>query len=351
MNRVLATAHGELRLPVFLPDATRAVVRAVDSEDLRRCGVEGIVVNAFHLAERPGCRAVKELGGVHRFMGWDGPVLSDSGGYQVWSLLREGTVKGSVSRKGFRWRGAGEGDARLLTPEKAIRRQFDVGADILVCLDHCTHPEAPADEQRESVANTVAWARECREAFDRRAGETGRRPLLFAVVQGGDDPALRRECAARLQEIGFDGYGFGGRPVTEDGRLIDAVGVVAEALPKDVWLWGLGIGKPEHVAACVAMGFTLFDCVLPTRDARKLRLYAFEDAAGTGTAYRHVYLQDGRHARDDGPIDPSCDQPCCRHYSRAWLHHLFAIKDALAPRLATMHNLRFYTRLLDRLRT
>jgi queuine tRNA-ribosyltransferase len=248
MARTLSTEHGELRLPAFLPDATKGAVRAVDSQDLARCGVEGVVVNVYHLSARPGCRTVKAAGGIHRFMAWDRPVLSDSGGFQIYSLLAERQVLGSVSKRGFRYRKGPQGRRRILTPEKSVCLQFDLGSDIVLCLDHCTHPGAPKDEQRASVENTVAWARAGRSEFDRLCDRTGRRPFIFSAVQGGDDPALRRECAERLLEIGFDGWAYGGWPVTEDGRLLDAVATVAELLPKGVPLWGLGLGKPEHVA-------------------------------------------------------------------------------------------------------
>jgi len=352
---VLSTARGPVALPAFMPDATRAVVRSLDADDLRHCGVQGLVVNAFHLSSRPGTSVVAALGGVHAFMDWRGPVLSDSGGFQVYSLLAHSPSLGSISSKGFRYRHSPGAARRILTPEKCIRKQLQIGSDIVVCLDHCTHPDAPADQQRQSVEHTVRWARDCRRTFDQACGRMDARPLLFAVIQGGSDLGLRRECAERLAEIGFDGYGYGGWPIADDGQLVDMVHAVAEMVPPGRPTWGLGIGKPEHVVTCARLGYGVFDCTIPTRDARHGRLYTFVDDPRTvplaGTSfYRCLYPRDEKHVRADGPIDPTCDCACCTGYSLGYLHHLFRIGDSLAHRLATMHNLRFYTRLMERLR-
>ena len=340
----LSTRHGELALPVFLPDATRGVVRSVDAADLASAGVRGVCVSALHLASNPGAGAVRAAGGIHKLMGWDSPVLSDSGGFQIYSLLAESPRSGSVTAKGFRYRLDPSGGKKLLTAAKSIQVQRRLGSDICVCLDHCTHPAAPPDEQAASVANTLAWAKACREEFDRSAAADGTK--LFAVVQGGADAEGRRRCAEGLLAIGFDGYGFGGWPLDDAGRLIDAVAQVAELLPADAPKWALGVGKPENVAAAAAMGYGLFDCALPTRDARRGRLYA-----SAGDDYERLHITDARYVRDGAPVDPECDCLCCRRYSRAYLHHLFHIRDSLAGRLATIHNLRFYTRWTTRLRT
>ncbi len=353
---ILPTAHGPLALPAFLPDATKGVVRTVDATDLAAVGVEAVCVNTWHLARAPGTRAVERLGGIHRFMGFDGPVLSDSGGFQILSLLASGAYEGSASNKGIRWRSKGE-ETALLTPEKCIRWQSKLGADLLVCLDHCTRPEEPAADQRTSVEHTVRWAAECKTTRDRVADETGRAWPLLAVIQGGDDPALRRECATRLLEIGFDGYAFGGWPVREDGVLVESVALVAELAPKDQPLWGLGIGKPENLVAAARRGYTLFDCVLPTRDARHGRLYVRLGGVQTKCAsvndppwYEHLYLGDEKHAVADEPLEPGCPCPTCARWSRGYLHHLWQVKDPLGLRLATLHNLSFYARLMKELR-
>jgi len=355
--RALATAHGPLRLPAFCPDATRAVIRTVEALAAAACGIEAVMVNVLHLSSHPGTSLVRAAGGIHPFMAWKGPVLSDSGGFQVLSLIQQSPELGSVSPRGFSYR-LDRGHARkTLTPERCMQQQFRLGADIMFCLDHCTHPSHPAERQRESVAHTIAWARRCRQEFDRRlaqrGGEEGR-PLLFAVVQGGSEPALRRECAEALLETGFDGYGYGGWPVGSDGALVEAVGQVAELTPPDAPRHALGVGKPESIVRCARMGYDLFDCTLPTRDARHARLYAFTGAPAHlslegSDFYEYVHMQDERHARDRRPVDEHCDCPCCLDYTRAYLHHLFVIRDALAHRLATLHNLRFYAQLMQRL--
>jgi queuine tRNA-ribosyltransferase len=355
----VATAHGDLRLPAFLPDATRAVVRSVDAADLEACGVEGVVTSLFHLAQKPGSTVVSALGGLHTFMNWRRPIMTDSGGFQVYSLSTDPTAQCSVSARGFAYRPAGGAERELLTPEKSVQRQFKMGADILVCLDHCTHPDAPSDEQRQSVEHTVRWAAAGRREFDRlleqnsRAAAGDRRPLLFAVIQGGNDPELRRECAQRLLEIGFDGYGFGGWPIGSDGRLTDMVEHVAGLVPPGTLLHGLGIGKPGNLVRAYRAGYRMFDCALPTRDARHKRLYVFSGGAAVprdDSFYDCLYLEDERHRRSRAPIEAGCDCPTCRGYTLGYLHHLFAIGDSLAWRLATMHNLRFYARLIGRLR-
>jgi queuine tRNA-ribosyltransferase len=350
--RRLETRRGALDLPAFLPDATRAVVRALDCADLEAVGVEALMVNTLHVASRPGLSVIRAVGGLHAFMGWRGPVATDSGGFQVYSLLAAGLA--TVSSRGFSYRPARGGEKERLTPESCIRMQLRAQSDLLFCLDHCTGPDASAGELRQSVDNTVLWARACRDAFDAATEGWERKPLLFGVIQGGSDPALRRECAERLLEIGFDGFGFGGWPL-EGTRLSEMVAATAQMVPRGVPLHGLGIGKPENLVRACRAGYSLFDCVIPTRDARHGRLFAFTgppsrvdlDAEGF---YRPLSLESPRLRRDGAPVEEGCDCPCCRRYSRAYLHHLYAIGDAAAARLATLHNLRFYARLIEALR-
>jgi len=350
MRWTLPTSHGDLELPTFLPDATRAVVRGLDAQDLAACGIQAVMVNAFHLANRPGSRLVARLGGVHKLMAWPRPVASDSGGFQLFSLLRQNPKLGTISDAGAVFRTDRSGRKRRLTPEKSIRIQLRLGSDILICLDDCTHPDAPPRDQERSVRRTIAWARRCRREFDRLAGDREPRPLLFAVVQGGRDPVLRRQCVEGLVEIGFDGYCFGGWPFDAQGAFVhDAIALTAELLPRDGPKFALGIGNPSALADCHRMGYRLFDCVLPTRDARRGRLYAFTSAADA-SEYRRIYIRDAAYHDDPAPVSEHCDCRCCRDYSRAYLHHLFAVGDVLAWRLATIHNLRFYAMLTDRLR-
>ena len=367
---VVETMHGTLSLPAYFPDATRGVVRTVDSDDLEACGVQGLVVNAFHLSRTPGAGLIKHAGGVHALMGWTRPVASDSGGFQLMSMVRENSKYGSVSDRGVHFVDAdGSREKVLFTPERSIRLQMDLGSDILVCLDDCPRPDAPRSEVEDSVRRTVAWAKRCREELDRLVGSREKaqaagegdavpqpRPLLFGVVQGGYDEKLRARCAEALREIGFDGYGFGGWPLTPEGDLAaDILEVTARLTPGALPRFALGVGKPEHIVRCFGMGWRIFDCVLPTRDARHGRLYAFEADdldevdVHAGGFYRFVYVRDEKHKRQKGPISAACDCACCRRYGLAYLHHLFEIDDPLGMRLATLHNLRFYRQVIERI--
>lgn len=332
-----------MRVPAFFPDATRGAVRGVTSEDLSAAGVEGLMVNAFHLSASPGVSVVAVLGGIHRFTGFDGCIVSDSGGFQIYSLITRSKSLGRVGRKGFTYR---RGSRRHeLTPRKAVQRQWRLGADILFCLDHCTHPEDSAEAQRVSVENTVAWAAECRDEMDRLQSEAGpgvdRR--LYAVVQGGGDPGLRRRCVEELQAIGFDGYGYGGWPVRRDGTLEDSVYQVAELVGGTAPLHALGVGSPANLVRAARAGYSSFDCVMPTRDARHGRLFV---GISSLPEYSSINIKDERFVRADTPVEEGCDCECCRRHSAGYLHHLFEIGDPSGTRLAVIHNLRFYLRLM-----
>ena len=357
----LNTAHGKLQLPAFLPDATRAVVRSVDSHDLKACGVAGLVVNTFHLATQPGAGLIKSMGGIHRFMRWPHPIVSDSGGFQLLSMIRSNPRYGTISDRGIHFTNVDRGrDKVKFTPEKSIQVQFDLGSNVVVCLDDCPSPGASAAENAEAARRTALWARRCRVEFDRLLevrGQTGeKRPLLFGVIQGGYDPQLRADCAGELLTLGFDGYGFGGWPLDLEGHLAtETLAYTARLMPDDLPKFALGVGKPENIVRGFQMGYNIFDCVLPTRDARRGRLYVFTasrlnevDVFAKGF-YRFVYARDKKHKRDAGPLSPACDCHCCQNYSLGYLHHLFEINDVLAYRLATMHNLRFYTQLMAQL--
>jgi queuine tRNA-ribosyltransferase len=356
----LATRRGAFAVPSFLPDATRAGVRAVSSQDLRAIGVEGLVVNAFHLLRRPGARVVQAAGGIHRFMDWDGPILSDSGGFQVWSLIRQDPNRGVIRHNEVIFREPATGEKWNLTPERIVTLQLQLGSDVLVCLDDPTSADDAESEQERSVERTVRWARRSREELDRQVAQRAdaEPPRIFAVVQGGAVESLRRQCAAELASIGFDGYGFGGWPLDADGSLLaDPLRWVADSLPPAVPKHALGIGRPDHVVAAFALGYSIFDCALPTRDARHGRLYAFR--AGWSTRrpapgddfFRAVRILDAPFRVEHDPVENGCDCPLCARHSAAYLHHLFKVGDASAERLATLHNLRFYVRLFELLRS
>jgi queuine tRNA-ribosyltransferase len=353
-STLLATRHGEISLPQFVPDATRAVVRGVAASALPGSGVDAILVSTAHLAQQPGTSVVKALGGVHRFMGWSGPVISDSGGFQAFSLLTAQKGLATVSDAGLSYRFSPRQKFRNLTPRSCIETQLRLGADIVYCLDYCTHPRAPDEEQEKSVALTIRWAAECRAVFDRLVADTPpqQRPKLFAVVQGGQRADLRAQCADALMELGFDGYGFGGYPIA-DGRLVEEVGLLAQLLPADAVLHGLGIGTPENLVAAWRCGYSIFDCTLPTRNARRGVLYTELDTgklAGDDRISRIARMSDERWVRASAPVDPECDCALCEGYSAGYLAHLFRVEDSLAHTLASLHNLRFYTRLTAALR-
>jgi len=355
----LETRHGAVALPTFLPDATRASVRAVDTADLRSVGIEAVMVNAMHLAQRPGLKQIRRAGGLHSFMGWDGVIVSDSGGFQVLSLLRRQGNHSAIRGNSVTF----EQDGRKikLTPEKVVEWQFGLGTDVVIALDDCTGPEDSPAEQLASTERTIRWFRQASEAFDvqcRQRGGDGRPPLLVGVVQGGPDPELRRRCVDALVESGAQGFGFGGWPLDGDGVLeLEMFRLLSTLTPPGAPLFALGVGKPEHLVTLTELDRRwVFDCTIPTRDARHGRLYSFVPDITTRALtpdksfYRNVYITDEKNARVDEPLCPTCDCPTCRRYSRAYLHHLFRVRDGLADRLATLHNLRFYTRLLEMLR-
>jgi queuine tRNA-ribosyltransferase len=273
----LETPRGPIRTPAFLPDATRGTVRAVDADDLRSVGVAALMTSAFHLSRRPGTRRVQHLGGIHRFNGWDGPIVTDSGGFQVYSLIRQSPGNGAIRENGVIFRDRDTGKREWFTPERSIRAQLQLGSDVLIALDDCTgHTETRADLEA-SVARTIKWFRQARLELDRQVEQrrlTGPLPPLVGVVQGGSDKELRTACAEALVDLGADAFGFGGWPIDAEGRLqFDQFETIDATLPPMAPLFALGVGKPEHLVRVASLGRpVIFDCSLPTRDARKHRL-------------------------------------------------------------------------------
>jgi queuine tRNA-ribosyltransferase len=352
--------HGRLQLPLFLPDGTQGVVRSVDAADLERCGVTAVQMNVFHLMQKPGSSTIQALGGLHQMDGWGRPIFTDSGGFQVYSLLRQNAKSGAINDKGASFKSEGSNRKFNLTPEKSVQLQLSYGSDVIICFDDCTHVDDAHIEQEKSVARTVAWARRCKTEFERIVAqkdlEAGQRPSLIAVVQGGTSKPLRRQCAEQLLDIGFDGYGYGGWPLDGDGNLlVDMIGYVRELIPRQFTLHGLGIGHPANIVACVRLGYEIFDSTMPTRDARHGRLYVYTINPQTsqldeeGHFFSYVYIKDKKHLKANGPLSQYCDCPVCQRYSLGYLHHLFKLNDSLYPRLATMHNLRFMTQLMENL--
>jgi queuine tRNA-ribosyltransferase len=360
-TRTLRLPHGEIALPAFLPDATQGVVRAVDACDLEKCGVQAVVMNTFHLMQRPGSSTVKALGGLHRMAGWERPIITDSGGFQAYSLIHQNAKFGRLTDDGIIFRPEGADRDFTLTPEKAIQLQLSYDTDVAICLDDCTHADAPEHEQALAVERTVAWAKRCKAEFERLLGErkrtNGERPLLFAVIQGGRSPELRRRCAEEVLAIGFDGFGYGGWPLdAQNNLLLDIITLTRELVPAELPMHALGIGHPANVVACARIGYDIFDSAMPTRDARHGRLYTFTGEAGAPDwqDWRwlgFVYAGDEKHVKAKGPVSSVCDGLCCRRYSLGYLHHLFKVGDTLYPRLATLHNLRFMSQLMEKLQS
>ena len=328
----LSTPHGTVETPAFIPVGTKATVKGVLPQTLRRIGVQMVLANTYHLAIRPGADVVRALGGLHAMMAWDGPILTDSGGFQVFSLaaLRKVTDDGVTFRNHI------DGAEMVLTPESAVAMQNDLGADIIMALDICPPYPCPRDEVAEAVRLTLAWAGRCRAAHTR--GDQA----LWAIVQGGVERDLRRQCAERLVAMDFPGYAIGGVSVGEGHEhLRDVVGWTAPLLPADRPRYLMGVGEWRDIVAAVARGVDLFDCVLPTRNGRNASAY---------TADGLIRLRNERFRTDSRPIEEDCDCPTCRSWSRGALRHLFAAGEMLGPVLVSIHNLRFYARLFGRLR-
>ncbi len=316
---VVTTARGSFRTPCFMPVGTRGAVRAVSTADLEDVGAEVMLANTYHLMLRPGADVVAELGGVHGFASWDHHVLTDSGGFQVFSLDAD------VDDDGVTFRSTYDGSAHRLTPEGAVAIQELLGADIQVALDVCPPLPSPPEVVRLAVERTAAWAR--------RAREVHRRPdqALFCVVQGGLDAGLRAQSARRSLEVGFDGYAVGGLSVGESrAEMLDALAATVAELPADQPRYLMGVGDPMGLVEAVALGVDMFDCVWPTRLARHGTVLTSEG---------RLHLRNAAYARDPGPLDPTCPCPVCARWSRAYLRHLVMVGERGAGRLITLHNL------------
>jgi len=328
----LHTPHGAVDTPVFMPVGTQATVKGLTPDQLEAAGARMVLGNTYHLALRPGDDLIAEMGGLHRFMRWDGPILTDSGGFQVYSLAptRKITDHAAVFRSHI------DGALLELTPERAVAIQENLGADVAMCLDECPPFAASPEVLREAVRRTLHWAERCRAAH--------RRPdqALFAIVQGGPDLDLRAHCASSLAAMDFPGYALGGFSVGETPeRMVAVLGPAAALLPADKPRYLMGVGRPQDVLAAVMRGVDMFDCVLPTRNGRNAS--AFTDAGP-------LRLRNACHKRDPAPLESDCPCYTCRTFSRAYLHHLFLAKEMLGPTLLSLHNVAFYCRLMRRVR-
>jgi len=329
----LTTAHGVVNTPAFMTVGTAGTVKGLTVEQVKQTGAEIILGNTYHLMLRPGAERVAALGGLHRFMNWQGPILTDSGGFQVMSLeeLRK------ITEDGVTFRSHLDGTPHNLTPERAMEIQELLDADITMVLDECTPFPATETLAEDSMERSMRWAARCKEAFTRRPGYG-----LFGIVQGSIYPTLRRRSAEALKDIGFDGYAVGGLAVGEGQQaMFETLDATVPHLPADRPRYLMGVGKPADIVGAVQRGIDMFDCVLPTRSGR------------TGQAFTRravLNLMNARHRDDPRPLDPDCPCPSCADYSRAYLHHLFKAKEMLGPILLTRHNLHYYQQIMAGLR-
>ncbi len=335
----LTLPHGTVETPVFMPCGTYGTVKAMTPDDLREVGTQILLGNTFHLLLRPGDEQIREFGGLHGFMNWDKPILTDSGGFQVFSLgdLRKLTEEAVIFRSPI------NGDKVKLTPERAIRVQTNLGSDIVMVLDECTAHPATHEQARNSMALSMRWATRCRLQFDQRASDVinpGAR--LFGIVQGGMYTDLRRESLAALVDIGFDGYAVGGLSVGESKTDMDRVlGEILPEMPTYAPRYLMGVGTPEDLVRGVELGVDMFDCVMPTRNGRNGYLF---------TSRGMVKIRNAKHKTADEPLDPHCDCYTCRNFSRGYLHHLDKCGEILGAMLMTRHNLHYYQQLVGQLR-
>lgn len=327
----IATPHGEIATPAFAPVGTQATVKTLDPRDLRELGVELILGNTYHLYLRPGADVVEDMGGLHHFMGWDGPLLTDSGGFQVFSLAE----KRKVTEEGVVFRSHIDGSQHLFTPEMVVRVQEQLGADIIMCLDECAEPY-DRDYNEQALLRTHAWAERC------RAAQTRTDQALFGIVQGGIFPDLRRQSAEFLTGLDFPGYAIGGLSVGESKtQMYDTLDITVRLLPAGKPRYLMGVGAPEDLLESVSRGVDFFDCVLPTRLARNAALFSRQG---------RLNMRNARFERDPAPVEEGCLCYTCRHFSRAYLRHLFKTGELLAYRLATIHNVHFLLHLMRDIR-
>lgn len=345
---ILDTLHGHLKLPAFMPDATYGAVKTLSFDDVKATGTQAIVTNTLHLFLRPGDEYIKSHGGLHQFFNWEGIIGTDSGGFQVFSLIHKSGF-GKITGDGAEFVSPHNGSTHILTPQSSQQIQHNMGSDIRIVLDDCLDHTITRKEAEEAVERTIRWASQSKQAFLKLEGlsddtfastDGSKRPLLFAVVQGGSFPDLRKHCAQELTKIGFDGYNFGGYPLDNKGKLAtEVLNITADAIPDDKPKYAMGIGTPEDILTCIKMGYNLFDTVLPTRNARHGYLFTSEGI---------VRLNNSKYHTDQTVLDPECPcSACTSGYSKAYIRHLIKIKEPAGMRLATIHNLHYYQSIIN----
>ena len=326
------THNGAFSTPAFMPVGTQASVKGVNPSELEGLGAEIILTNAYHLLLRPGSKLIEKLGGIHKFMNWKGPILSDSGGFQVFSLAK----LNKVSDEGVVFRSHIDGKKIELTPEKVIQVQQELGVDIMMVLDECLASDASFEQVKKSWVKTYSWAKKSLESRTRAES------LMFGIVQGGMFEELRKTAAKELIELDFNGYAVGGLSVGEGfSTMCDMVSVCTEILPKDKPRYLMGVGTPKDILSAVELGIDMFDCVIPTRSARFGRIYY---------KHGHFNIRNSRFRTDPEPLDRDCDCYCCKNFSKAYISHLIHSNEILGVQLASIHNLSFYQRLLKEIR-
>jgi queuine tRNA-ribosyltransferase len=329
--------RGEIRTPAFMPVGTAATVKAMRPEEVRSAGADIILGNTYHLMLRPGAERIARLGGLHRFMGWERPILTDSGGYQVMSL----SELTKVSEEGVAFASHLDGSRHMLSPERSIEVQRLLGSDIVMAFDQLVPTTAPPEQQAEAMDRSMRWAKRSKDEFGRGGAHAGR-AALFGIQQGALDQTLRRRSAEALVEIGFDGYAVGGLAVGEgQAAMLGCLDFAVDMLPADTPRYLMGVGKPDDVVEAVRRGVDMFDCVLPTRSGRTGQAF---------TADGPLNLRNARFAEDSEPIEPGCPCPACTRFERAYVHHLVRSGEILGAMLMTQHNLWFYQRLMRNLR-
>lgn len=334
----MRTPHGVVETPAFMPVGTQGTVKTLSPAELLECGAQIVCCNTYHLYLRPGEKVVAEAGGLHKFISWDRPILTDSGGFQVFSLadLREVTSQGVTFQSHL------DGSYHQFTPEKVIEIQALLGADIVMTLDECLPYPTTRENAKASAELTIDWAGRGQAVHQSLVSERGLEQTLFGIVQGSTYPDLRRECAARLVELNLPGYAVGGLSVGEPKPLtFEMAELTLEVLPRDKPRYIMGLGPPEDLVDAVSLGTDLFDCVLPTRNGRTGTLF---------TRHGKLVVKNASYARDLSPVDPDCECYTCRNFSRAYLRHLFNAGEILGPRLATLHNIHFFNQVMKEMR-
>jgi queuine tRNA-ribosyltransferase len=363
----LTTKHGIIKTPCFMPIATCGSVKSIDSAEIEEIGAEVILGNTYHLYLRPGDKLIKKLGGLHNFMNWQKPILTDSGGYQVFSLAK---IR-KITEEGVNFQSHLDGSRHLLTPEKAIAIQQNLGSDIIMVLDECAPYPVSKKYIKESLELTTRWAERCKEYFIKSQIQNykfqinskfkiqkNKTSLLFGIVQGGIYKDLRKESARQLLKLNFDGYAIGGVSVGEPSKkMLQIIDWTAPLLPENKPRYLMGVGKPEEIVSAVARGIDMFDCVIPTRNARHGTIYRFKTQSSklkvqskSSNFYEILHITNEKFKGDKKPIDKNCQCFTCQNYSRAYLRHLFASGELLALRLASIHNIHFYLELMKRIR-